>query len=291
LSERFPDDWERIHARESGQERTDSGLWTWQRMRPPTGLANPPETQSASDLAAAAAPRPWTLVAHVPSARLAALTNGQPLRDAGVAGGLIALFGALTWVLASALDGLGKQRMRVKRLAASDGLTGLANRRKLIDQIRRDWSGYRRRPDVPIGVLMMDLDGLDAVRARAGPAARAQVLRQVGRILRESLRLTDTAGRIGDETFCILLRGSGQAGVEVYAERLRRRVEEEPIVVGEKTLRVRASLGGSEFLPGDSIPTAAMQRAEQALRQAKEEGGNRVAMQLESDTDPIEAPA
>jgi diguanylate cyclase (GGDEF)-like protein len=291
LSARFPDDWARIQASDSGQERTDSGLWTWRRMGRPSALAHPPRTPPGVDQAEGVEPRPWTLVAHVPSARLVGLSTGQIWRDSGVAAGLIALFGVLAWVLASALDGLGRQRLRVKRLAASDGLTGLANRRKLIDQIRRDWSGYQRRPDVPIGVLMMDLDGLDAVRARAGSAAREQVLRQVGRVLRESLRLTDTAGRLGEETFCILLRGSGRAGVEVYAERLRRRIEEECIAFNEKAIRVTASLGGSEFQLHDSIPTAAMQRAEQALHRAKEQGGNRLAMEQEGDTGLIETPA
>ena len=103
-------------------------------------------------------------------------------------------------------------------------------------------------------------------------------MQHFSRILSASLRQTDTAGRIGGEEFCVLLRGSDLEGVRVFAERLRHQLETEPVVVGDVQLTVTVSGGGSTFWSTDIGPAAAMQRADAALYRAKAAGRNRVEL-------------
>jgi diguanylate cyclase (GGDEF)-like protein len=125
---------------------------------------------------------------------------------------------------------------------------------------------------------MMDLDRFKDVNDAHGHAVGDMVLQHFSRLLRASLRQTDTAGRIGGEEFCVLLRGSDLEGVRVFAERFRRQLETEPVILGDLPLTVTASGGGSTFLSTDTIPAAAMQRADAALYRAKAAGRNRVEL-------------
>lgn len=88
----------------------------------------------------------------------------------------------------------------------------------------------------------------------------------------------DTAGGIGVEEFCVLLRGTDLEGVRVFADRLRRQLETEPAMLGDLRLTVTVSGGASTFLTNDTIPAAAMQRADAALYLAKAAGRNRVEL-------------
>jgi diguanylate cyclase (GGDEF)-like protein len=279
---RYPDVWLRIRRSEQGQWQAPSGLWTWRSVYPLQS-----GTVSSTGTAAAAGPSEarvtsqgyvWKVVSHVSNDQLAALGARTTSRYAWIGATLLALLAVLSWLLAIALDEQSRARRLLERLATTDGLTGLANRRFFIDQVKQYWGSYQRRPDVPVGVLMMDLDHFKSVNDTHGHAAGDMVLQQFGRILRKSLRQTDIAGRIGGEEFCVLLRGSEVEGARIYAERVRRELEAEQIMIGEARLAVTVSIGASAFMPDDSIPTAAMQRADAALYRAKAAGRNRVEL-------------
>jgi diguanylate cyclase (GGDEF)-like protein len=121
-------------------------------------------------------------------------------------------------------------------------------RRFFMEELQRYWSGYRHRSEVPVGVLMLELDHFKAVNDDHGHAAGDMVLQHVANILRITLRQDDVAGRIGREEFCVLLHGSNLEGVRAFAERVRHQLETAPVVSGNLQLTITLSGGGSGFM-------------------------------------------
>jgi diguanylate cyclase (GGDEF)-like protein len=220
----------------------------------------------------------WKAVSRVHPEQLAALGVATARRYSIIAGGLMGLLAVVSWLLALSLDDRARARELLERMATTDGLTGVANRRYFMERLSQYWSGFQRHPPLPVGVVMMDLDHFKRINDTHGHAAGDMVLQQFGRLLRASLRDTDTAGRIGGEEFCVLLRGSDPEGVRAYAERIRRQLEADPMTLGGARLATTVTCGGSIFLSSDAIPAAAMQRADAALYRAKAAGRNRVEL-------------
>jgi len=282
LGNRYPEVWAQLRTAERGQLHTSSGLWTWRTLYPlKSGEV------SSTGTAEAAGPSQgrmhqdnylWKAVSRVHPEQLTALGTGTASRYGLIAGTLIALLAVVSWLLATSLADRAKARELLERLATTDGLTGLGNHRFFMDQLKQHWDVWQRHPVPPVGILMMDLDHFKGVNDGYGHAVGDMVLQNFSRILRASLRQTDTAGRIGGEEFCVLLRGSDLEGVRVFAERFRRQLETEPMVFGDLQLTVTTSCGGSTFLSTDTIPAAAMQRADAALYRAKAAGRNRVEL-------------
>lgn len=279
---RYPAVWSRVGALERGQWLTASGLWTWRSVYPlKSGEVSSAGTEAAAGPSAGRVSQDsyvWKVVARVRPEQLAALAGETAGRYGVIGASLLGLLAVVSWLLALTLDDRARARELLERLATTDGLTGLANRRFFMDQLQRYWSDYERRPEVPVGVLMMDLDHFKAVNDGHGHAVGDMVLQHFANILHASLRQTDTAGRLGGEEFCVLLRGTDLDGVRRYAERIRRQLEAEPLSVGAASLRITVSCGGASFMADDAIPTAAIQRADAALYRAKAAGRNRVEL-------------
>ena len=282
LGNRYPEVWARLRTADRGQLHTRSGLWTWRTLYPlKSGEV------SSTGAAEAAGPSQgrvhqdnylWKAVSRVRPEQLTALGAETATRYGIVAATLIGLLAVVGWLLAASLAERAKARELLERLATTDGLTGLGNHRFFMDQLKQHWHVFQRHPVLPVGILMIDLDRFKDVNDGHGHAVGDMVLQHFSRLLRASLRQTDTAGRIGGEEFCVLLRGSDLEGVRVFAERFRRQLETEPVILGDLQLTVTASGGGSTFLNTDTIPAAAMQRADAALYRAKAAGRNRVEL-------------
>jgi diguanylate cyclase (GGDEF)-like protein len=167
------------------------------------------------------------------------------------------------------------------RLAASDPLTGLANRRGFFEQAARV-HGMSQRTGAPLSMIMLDVDHFKAVNDAYGHEAGDAVLRAVADRLRESLRVSDLPGRVGGEEFAVLCPGTELAGGAELAERLRRAVAAMAVVVGGQTVRVTASFGVAECRQTlDTAPSACLSRADQALYAAKRSGRNRVCLEAQ----------
>jgi diguanylate cyclase (GGDEF)-like protein len=282
LGHRAPGAWSRIRTADRGQERTASGLWTWRTVYPLLSG----EVSSAGTAAPAGLSQDrvgqegyvWKVVSRVDPEQLAALGAQTTRRYTIIVASLLGLLAVVGGLLAQALDGQAKARELLERLATTDGLTGLANRRFFMEQLQRYWSGYQRRPEVPVGVLMLDLDHFKAVNDSHGHATGDMVLQHFANILSAALRQDDMAGRIGGEEFCVLLHGSDLEGVRQFAERVRGQLESTPLESGHLRLTITLSGGGSGFMTGDTLATAAIQRADAALYRAKEAGRNRIEL-------------
>jgi diguanylate cyclase (GGDEF)-like protein/PAS domain S-box-containing protein len=166
---------------------------------------------------------------------------------------------------------LAEANRKLERLAAIDALTGLANRRVLDEQVEFE-ARMARRNRTSLSVVLLDVDDFKQRNDVYGHASGDQVLEQLGRLVLATLRASDLAARYGGEEFVIVLPGAGPDGARNFAERLRLAMLEaewpdEPVTASFGT----ATLAGSEMTGHQLID-----RADQAMYEAKRAGKNRV---------------
>ena len=173
-----------------------------------------------------------------------------------------------------------KQREKVlEHLATTDALTELSNRRSFMQRCELEVERLRRYGGDSFALVMFDLDHFKQVNDTWGHPVGDLVLVHVAAIVRQLLRVTDVAGRLGGEEFMVLLPSTGLSGARQLAERLRQRIAENPIAGPAGQFSVSASLGVTTFpIDGSDDLPKAMVRADQALYAAKSGGRNRVAV-------------
>lgn len=168
---------------------------------------------------------------------------------------------------------------RLRHLAATDTLTGLANRRHFLEQMSQTLARHRRHPS-PTALLMVDLDWFKRVNDDYGHATGDEVLRHVSREMARDLRRSDLIGRLGGEEFAILLADTDAAGAHEFADRLRRRIAAEPITTDLAEIPITLSIGTTQYTQMDVGIDTILARADRALYRAKARGRNRVEMEL-----------
>jgi diguanylate cyclase (GGDEF)-like protein len=171
-------------------------------------------------------------------------------------------------------------------LANTDGLTGLATRRVLFDDLKREWSRAGRY-HTPLSCVMIDIDYFKRINDNYGHQAGDEVLRQLGQILSSGVRTSDFVGRYGGEEFCVVLPETSEEQAVVWADRMRARIADQRIVVGETTLDITASFGVAERLADTSTPEVLVDMADQALVVAKRSGRDRVVANRALTQSPV----
>jgi len=164
---------------------------------------------------------------------------------------------------------------RLLTLVATDPLTGLANRRRLMERGAEEIARARRF-NHPLCVLMIDLDHFKALNDTHGHAAGDRALKQVAESSLAVLRDIDLVARSGGEEFAVLLPETSLAkGIEV-ADRLRQAVAGLEIMGTGGTVTISASIGVAELGIADETIDQVLARADRALYDAKAAGRNRV---------------
>jgi diguanylate cyclase (GGDEF)-like protein len=166
----------------------------------------------------------------------------------------------------------------LRELASTDALTGLPNRRQFMLQLEGEIERVRRGSTREACVLMLDLDHFKRVNDRHGHAMGDSLLRHFAHLLRDELRTTDTAGRMGGEEFAVILPGSNLMAAQTFAQRLCDRLAAEPLAVGPARVEATVSIGIAAIAASDATPDAVLLRADEALYRAKTEGRNRVQL-------------
>ncbi|MEA2323556.1 MAG: two-component system, cell cycle response regulator [Solirubrobacteraceae bacterium] len=162
---------------------------------------------------------------------------------------------------------------RLERLAYTDPLTAVANRRALDEQLRTAVRHVRRHGGA-LGVVLVDIDHFKRINDGFGHDCGDNVLRTVARRMREVVREDDVVGRLGGEEFLIIARETGPDGLQRLAERLRGAVAAAPIACAGASVPVTVSAGWAAW-EGES-PEALLGRADRALYTAKESGRDAV---------------
>lgn len=159
-------------------------------------------------------------------------------------------------------------------LASHDDLTGLRNRRSILELIEIETRRSRRDATV-LSFAILDIDFFKLVNDTYGHAGGDQVLRAFAATLRETLRETDFVSRWGGEEFLLVLPATPAAVGHVVIERLRTRLREVPFECAGVTLAISFSAGIAQFDASEECAQQTIERADQALYAAKNSGRNR----------------
>lgn len=163
------------------------------------------------------------------------------------------------------------------RLATTDSLTGIANRRRFMEQLNQELARVRRYGHAA-ALLMLDLDHFKRVNDAYGHATGDAVLRHFTALCAGLLREVDQFGRLGGEEFGVLLPDTDLTGAREFAERLRQTVADTPCVCGKAVVGYTVSIGIAGLDHGQPDADGVLARADRALYRAKTEGRNRCAV-------------
>ena len=165
---------------------------------------------------------------------------------------------------------------QIRQLATHDDLTGLLNRRAMLDRMQLE---QRRslRSGSPLLIAQLDIDHFKAVNDTHGHAAGDLVLQSFADTVRRNVRDTDVLARWGGEEFVLLLCDTPAADAVALMERLRQAVQamQVPVAQGGQPITVTVSIGLARHTPADPL-AGTLERADRALYAAKAGGRNRV---------------
>ncbi len=167
-----------------------------------------------------------------------------------------------------------KSRLACERQAIYDSLTGVLNRRAILDHLHREMKRLLRQGN-PVAVGICDIDHFKKVNDKFGHQAGDDVLMGFSRVLTENLREYDLLGRIGGEEFLVVASMTPGADLTALFERLCRKVSESEILTRAGSLRVTVSIGVA-CAASDTTVDELIEKADAALYKAKEEGRNKV---------------
>ncbi|MBV8617996.1 MAG: sensor domain-containing diguanylate cyclase, partial [Curvibacter sp.] len=173
------------------------------------------------------------------------------------------------------------------RMATTDMLTGLANRRAFLESAESMFLAHRR-PEQALSLLMLDLDHFKAINDRFGHFEGDRALVELAEALRIELRSTDVIGRLGGEEFAVLLPDTRIDEAMAVAERILQRLRGKMLWTPDNAPAqgLTASIGATRRLPDDRHSRQWLDRADTALYQAKRQGRDRVVRAEESGAPP-----
>ena len=190
-----------------------------------------------------------------------------------------------------------------RRLAITDALTGVRNRRYMMKYLPREFDRCRRYGHA-IAALVCDLDHFKRVNDSLGHDAGDEVLREFCSRTQSCLRTTDWMARTGGEEFAVVLPETDLVGAAIVAERIRTAVALEPMQTCMGQLKITVSIGASALIPPRELSrlthTDLLHVADKCLYESKSQGRNRVTSarvnldnptQISPGSSPLDAPA
>jgi diguanylate cyclase len=164
-----------------------------------------------------------------------------------------------------------QERRRLMRMSRVDELTGLHNLRALQEQLPT-WLGPAARTGRRMAVMMMDVDGFKSVNDRLGHAVGNELLKEVANLLRFAVRVGDEPFRFGGDEFVLLLSDADAPGALVVASRIQDIYRSMGQTLRGTDVDVTFSIGIAVFPQDGNTPEALLERADEALLEAKRTG-------------------
>ncbi|HEX8756789.1 MAG TPA: diguanylate cyclase [Steroidobacteraceae bacterium] len=230
----------------------------------------------------------WFLFAWVLLETFAILTSARLLVTRAASSEALFYYGLPGSMVASAIltslgvaDRLRQQRhalSEAERHAKTDPLTGVLNRRSLLEQLEAVCRDARAN-GLPVAVLFLDVDFFKSINDSYGHAAGDACLAAIVPPIQAELRQSDIIGRYGGEEFVVVLSGADVAAAEPIAERIRLRVSEVRIE-GHAPIHLTCSIGVASSDPLDVWGQALIAKADGAVYAAKRLGRNRVQVAI-----------
>jgi diguanylate cyclase (GGDEF)-like protein len=172
---------------------------------------------------------------------------------------------------------LAASNERLQRLALTDALTELPNRRSAVERLEQEWA-LAQRGERTLSCMMVDIDHFKSINDRLGHQAGDEVLKNVAQALRHSARTQDLVCRYGGEEFVVICPDTDLKSAVQCGERLRQKVSELTHPGRGESFSLTVSVGVAERRPDMGSVDALLARADACLYAAKEAGRNRVVV-------------
>jgi diguanylate cyclase (GGDEF)-like protein len=170
---------------------------------------------------------------------------------------------------------LRERNRELHELSITDGLTGLYNRKHLMEILASEVARAERYQR-PLALVMIDIDHFKVYNDTCGHLAGDEVLRNIAALFKGSIRGSDRAGRYGGEEFLIILPETTADEAGRIADRIRSRLAEEDFPAGSQRVKITISGGIASFPSHGRSPESLLRSADAALYRAKAGGRNRV---------------
>lgn len=187
--------------------------------------------------------------------------------------------------LKHAKDQLQQALRDLEQLVLTDPLTRVSNRRHLY-RVAEMEIARTRGYQYPFSVLLLDIDRFKQVNDTYGHLVGDEVLQSVASLVKNILRQEDCLARFGGEEFVVLLPHTDSSGAIAAADRIRRLIASSSIVIGGKPISVTASIGVATFQFDDRDLDDLLNRADEALLNAKRQGRDRCVLHLANLDNP-----
>ncbi len=160
---------------------------------------------------------------------------------------------------------------QAEEVSHTDALTYLPNRRSMIAELQRQVT-YAERYGTPLSISMIDVDNFKDINDTYGHAVGDQVLRYIASEMRDRIRQPDVIGRLGGDEFLVILPSSPAHAAAEQARRLCQQVAGAPVIAGKEIISVGLSIGITQYQPNSDDWHTLLERADQAMYQAKRNG-------------------
>ena len=188
---------------------------------------------------------------------------------------LVTYFRGMQYRLSASNQKLAAALAHIEQLARYDELTGVANRRGVLERLHLALEGVQRH-GTPLSIALLDIDHFKSINDQYGHGCGDAVLRAFGSLLSTEMRAIDVAGRYGGEEFLLVLPETDIPQALVLLERLRQRTQDMPWDrLVDQPVTVTCTVGATQYQPGEPVE-AAIARADAAMYSGKALGRNRV---------------
>ncbi|TAN03726.1 MAG: diguanylate cyclase [Rhodanobacteraceae bacterium] len=220
----------------------------------------------------------WVPLLALTMARVVQLFAGLPLPtwlEYGFPGSMAYAAVIITVGLADRTLQARHERDQATRMAQFDPLTGVLNRRAIVDRLRNAWQAT---PPAPLAVLFLDIDHFKQINDSRGHSAGDACLAAVVEAIRAELGASDRLGRYGGEEFLVMLRGDSARTALRVAERIIARAAALRVPIGERPVALTVSIGVASREAAIDSADVLVECADAAQYRAKAEGRNRVVV-------------
>lgn len=188
---------------------------------------------------------------------------------------LIWALGHYGHIVATVVHSTSTRVSKLQSLAATDGLTGLINRRQFNHQLDAEIARAKRHRS-PLSLALFDIDDFKKVNDFYGHPTGDRILQELGRLVSGNVRESDVPARYGGEEFALILPETGQIDAYELLERLRALVEHTVFCLPDNPMTVSISVGVAQLDPDEAESYELIEKADAALYQAKKQGKNQV---------------
>ena len=172
---------------------------------------------------------------------------------------------------------LRKAIYKLKKLSREDALTGLLNRRMILERATAEWVRWRRYVSA-FSIMIIDADNFKSINDRYGHLVGDQVLRSIANTIKRSIRSVDMVGRLGGEEFVVVMPETSAEGALAASQNIMSHIRQARLRTDDFVIQMTVSIGIATVSLDDKNFDAVLQRADVALYAAKRQGKDRAVV-------------